>query len=446
MHRKSRNTYDGNKIIVDILTQGPRFCYRYQMPPDYKQEKAYKRVMDRQRTCALILQAITLTPHLADYVRHVQIDSEWGSPLFFNSQTYTILNKLPKLRRVEIVIKDWVAGREWIPIQQVCLQQLFDMLKDLRIQTIVLKTPTLRILSKLMQIPAIRSFAIDTVKKSQEDYHPLQFEPTVLPNLTSFDSRNFTIDPANMVKLLSQAKNLQSLLVTTNSHYVRSMNFEAANGTLIVSTPGILKASLGPNSSLKELALLEPVGEYFTEGRWFRDHLHPTINANFSFLKHLRTLTITSAFWYNRHFDLPSAPENGWMWKKQDRCAARVYNFLPPSLRELEIQFMWPEVVFAVGLGYHTQFPLTPQATQLKGFEWIKKFAEQKQRKKGVLSELECLRLVEIKGAPSLIIKAGGPRTYATDTYSPPKVMRELFENGEIKLVIKLSNSLESQW
>ncbi|KAH6849369.1 hypothetical protein B0T12DRAFT_396679 [Alternaria alternata] len=288
-----------------------------QMPPDYKQEKAYKRVMDRQRTCALILQAITLTPHLADYVRHVQIDSEWGSPLFFNSQTYTILNKLPKLRRVEIVIKDWVAGREWIPIQQVCVQQLFDMLKDLRIQTIVLKTPS--------------------------------------------------------------AKNLQSLLITTNSDYVRPMNFEVANGTLIVSTPGILKASLGPNSSLKELALLEPAGVYFTEGRHFRDHLHPTINANFSFLKHLRILKITSAFWYNRHFDLPSAPENGWMWKKQDRCAARVYNFLPPSLRELEIQFMWPEVVFAAGLGYQTHFPLTPQATQLKGFEWIKEFAEQKQ-------------------------------------------------------------------
>lgn len=291
-----------------------------QMPPDYKEEKAYKRVMDRQRTCALILQAITLTPHLEDYVRHIQIDSEWGSPLFFNSQTYTILNKLPKLRSVEIVIKDWVAGREWIPIQQVCLQQLFDMLKDLRIQTIVSKTPTLRILSKLMQIPAIRSFAIDTVKKSQEDYHPLQFEPTILPNLTSFDARNFTIDPANMVKLLSQAKNLQSLLITTNSHYVRPMNFEVANGTLVVSTPGILKASLGPNSFLKELALLEPAGEYFTEGRWFRDHLHPTINANFSFLKHLRILKITSAFWYNRHFDLPSAPENGWMWKKQDRA------------------------------------------------------------------------------------------------------------------------------
>ncbi|CAN9347893.1 unnamed protein product [Alternaria alternata] len=417
-----------------------------QMPPDYKQEKACKRVMDRQRTCALILQAITLTPHLADYIRHVQIDSEWGSPLFVNSQTYTVLNKLSNLRRVEIVIQDWVAGREWIPIQQVCVQQLFDMLKDLRIQTIVLKTPSVRILSKLMQIPTIRSFAIDTVIESLDDYHPSSFEPTILPNLISFDSRNFTIGPAKMVKLLSQAKNLQSLLITTNSDYVRPMNFEVANGTLIVSTPGILKASLGPNSSLKELALLEPAGVYFTEGRHFRDHLHPTINANFSFLKHLRILKITSAFWYNRHFDLPSAPENGWMWKKQDRCAARVYNFLPPSLRELEIQFMWPEVVFAAGLGYQTHFPLTPQATQLKGFEWIKEFAEQKQRKKGVLPELECLRLVEIKGAPSLIIKAGGPKTYATDTYSPPEVMRELFENAGIKLVIKLSNSLQSEW
>ena len=293
-----------------------------------------------------------------------------------------------------------------------------------------------------MQIPAIRSFAIDTVKKSQEDYHPLQFEPTILPNLTSFDSRNFTIDPANMVKLLSQAKNLQSLLITTNDHYVRPMNFKAANGTLIVSTPGILKASLGPNSSLKELALLEPAGVYFTEGRHFRDHLHPTINANFSFLKHLRILKITSAFWYNRHFDLPSAPENGWMWKKQDRCAARVYNFLPPSLRELEIQFMWPEVVFAAGLGYQTHFPLTPQATQLKGFEWIKEFAEQKQRKKGVLPELECLRLVEVKGS----IVGGGPKMYATNTYSPPEVMREVFENAGIKLVIKLSSSLASEW
>ena len=226
-----------------------------QMPPDYKQEKAYKRVMDRQRTCALILQAITLTPHLADYVRHVQIDSEWGSPLFFNSQTYTILNKLPKLRRVEIVIKDWVAGREWIPIQQVCVQQLFDMLKDLRIQTIVLKTPSVRILSKLMQIPTIRSFAIDTVTESLDDYHPSSFEPTIFPNLISFDSRNFTIGPAKMVKLLSQAKNLQSLLITTNSDYVRPMNFEVANGTLIVNSGCLINGLPAGAASIRTIRL-----------------------------------------------------------------------------------------------------------------------------------------------------------------------------------------------
>jgi hypothetical protein len=126
------------------------------------------------------------------------------------------------------------------------------------------------------------------------------------------------------------------------------------------------------------------------------------------------------------------------MWKKQDRCAARGYNLLPPSLRRLEIQFMWPEVIFAAGEGLHAQFPLTPYATQLKGFGWIKEFAEQKQRKEGVLPELECLRLIEVRGTKQLFCVTD-PDILPADTYSPPEVIREAFEDAEIELVIQLT-------
>jgi hypothetical protein len=89
-------------------------------------------------------------PYLTDYVRHVRINSEWGAPLFFNTQAYMILKKLPKLRSIEVAVKDRLVGSEWNKLQHVCMQQLWTMLEDLQLETITLTTPTLKVLSKLI--------------------------------------------------------------------------------------------------------------------------------------------------------------------------------------------------------------------------------------------------------------------------------------------------------
>lgn len=94
---------------------------------------------------------------------------------------------------------------------------------------------------------------------------------------------------------------------------------------------------------------------------------------------------------------------------------------------------MWPECIFATDEGLHGQFPVAPQSTQLKGFGWISEFAQQKQRKQGVLPELNCMRLVEIRNTR---------RGVFANSYAPPEVIRKEFEDAGIKLEIMLTRPL----
>jgi hypothetical protein len=235
------------------------------------------------------------------------------------------------------------------------------------------------------------------------------------------------MSPIATGRLLGHAKNLQSLLITITSLHAYPTHIRSVGAIPLATVIDILEVNTGLASSLKELALLEPLYAHFTNPAV---QVYHSIHADFSFLKHLQVLKITLAFWYNRTCELPNAPKNAWMWKKQDRCAVRAYSLVPLLLRELEIQFMWPEVVFASGEGLHEQFLLTSHTTQLKGFGWIREFADQKQRREGVLPELGCLRLTEFR-------ENSGYRTPSPS--SPPELMREVFEGAGIELVIRLA-------
>jgi hypothetical protein len=456
---RSSHESEGKKLARRDLNLMPPIMLpvsEAQILPEHKQKKGYEEVMARQRSCALFLQAITSAPHLADYVRHAEVDCEWGAPLFVNTQAYTILEKLPNLRSVGVVVRERLVGPAWDTLQHVCMQQLWDMLKDLQIETIILKTPTEKALGKLVQIPTVQSFVVDigaswSIKRGIESLSPQRhdphtwLEPVFVSNLKHFNSEWLEMSPIAMGRVLGHAKNLQTLRivmdhVTANSYPVHGgPGSNIADGTFTVLD--VMKANPHCVSSLTELTLQEPLSANFTHpdsqlSNGIIQYPNPiiTIDADFSFLKNLQSLYITSSLWYTCAFDLPTDRKNDWAWKKQDRCAARAYNLLPASLRKLEIQFMWPGAIFATGEGLHGQFALTPQAHQLKGFRWISEFAQQKQRKEGVLPALECLKLVEIRCRRSKDVSV----SHQLSRYSPPEPIREEFEDAGIELVILL--------
>lgn len=140
--------------------------------------------------------------------------------------------------------------------------------------------------------------------------------------------------------MLGHAKNLQALHVIIDSLTAKSYPIHVGPGNIPTGTftvIDVLKANSHSVTCLKELALQEPMSAHFTHA----DNLPPNdiiaIDADFSFLKNLQRLQITSSFWFTRDFDLATARRNDWASKKQDRCAPRAYNSLPSSLRELEI-------------------------------------------------------------------------------------------------------------
>lgn len=434
--REKWNWRTGCPILPPVLLPLPD----HEIPQNYREHEAYGKVMARQHTCALFLQAITKAPQLADHVRHVRIDSEWGEPSFFHEQAITIFRKLPKVRSIEVTIKDRLMGSVWYVQQDTCMKQLWAVLEHVPIKTITLKTPTLRILRELIQIPTLKTSLIETMAPWHEspssDISPHGIihnwlEPGSLPNLTHFNSGTFQISPLALGKLLGQTKNLESLLLTIDCLYAYQNDIIPPSWRPTPPTPptiiDVLKANPELPSTLKELSLLEPPNAPF------REHPYPTFPADFSFLKNLQVLKVTSSLWYNTAIDLPNSAKKTWVWQKQDRCAAAAYTLVPPSVRGLEIQFMGPEAIFATGDG-RAQFRRLPQALPFKGLSWITQFAEMKLRGQGFLTELKCLRLTELPGV-------GGTRQAfgAFDKYLPPRVVSEVFDDAGIELVIRLA-------
>jgi hypothetical protein len=107
---------------------------------------------------------------------------------------------------------------------------------------------------------------------------------------------------------------------------------------------------------------------------------------------HLTTLRVALSLWFNNAILFPNAPIDGYVYKRENRLACQIHTLLPPSLKELEIQFMWPDVVFAKRANYHAQFPTTPARIQIKGCEWFMDLLQHGNE----LPALERLSLVEV--------------------------------------------------
>jgi hypothetical protein len=141
----------------------------FKLPADYiriphqlQVEGTYTDVVARQIKCQSFLRALLAREHRAKYVRHVRLDCQWGVPLFLNTQIFDILSKLSHLDEVTVFVKDRVTGDQFGEAQQAAMQQLWDMLKDSKAKKVRLTTPSLKSLSKLMQLPSIDIFVIDT--------------------------------------------------------------------------------------------------------------------------------------------------------------------------------------------------------------------------------------------------------------------------------------------
>jgi len=202
----------------------------YQIPKDYREHEAYGNVAARQQMIALFLQAIEKAPQLAEHVRHVRVDCEWGLPLFVHEQAITIFDKLPNVRSIEVTIKDRLKGSRWSTQQDICMKQLWSVLEDEPIETATLKTPTLRILRELIQIPTLKTFSIETMapwhESPESDIKPYRIvhnwfepEPDSLPNLTHFNSGTFQISPLALGKLLRQTEKMEALHLTIDCLY-----------------------------------------------------------------------------------------------------------------------------------------------------------------------------------------------------------------------------------
>ncbi|KAI4920439.1 hypothetical protein J4E85_009206 [Alternaria conjuncta] len=417
----------------------------YQIPKEYREHEAFGNVAARQQKIALFLQAIEKAPQLAEHVRHVRIDAEWGLPLFVHEQAITIFDKLPNVRSIEVTVKDRLKGSRWHAYQNICMKQLWSVLEDEPIETVTLKTPTLRILRELIQIPTLKTFLIETpapwhenpesdIKKFRIIHNWFDPDPNSLPNLTHFNSGSFQISPLALGKLLRLSEKTESLHLTLNCLYAWQRDIIPPWFRPTPPTPqtviNVLQAYPSLPSTLKQLSLLEPPSANF------REHPYPPFTPSFTFLKNLRVLRVTSSLLYTSLIDLPNSAKKTWIWQKQDRCAAAAYTLIPPSVRELEIQFPMPaEAIFATGES-RTQFRRLPQALPIKGLNWITQFAEMKLAGRGFLTELRCLRLTEVVGVGSK-----GQASGAFEAYKPPRVVSETFAEAEIELVIRLAKT-----
>ncbi|KAI4647695.1 hypothetical protein J4E93_004105 [Alternaria ventricosa] len=417
----------------------------YQIPIEYREHEAYGNVAARQQKIALFLQAIEKAPELAEHVRHVRIDAEWGLPLFVHEQATTIFDKLPNVRSIEVTVKDRLKGSRWNAYQNICMKQLWSVLEDEPIETVTLKTPTLRILRELIQIPTLKDFSIDTPaswhESPESDIKPTRIvhnwfererEYGSIPNLTHFNTGTFQISPLALGKLLRQTEKMESLDLTLNCLYAWQRDIIPPWLRPTPPTPqtiiDVLNAFPSLPSTLLELSLLEPPSANF------KDHPYPPFTPSFTFLKNLQILRVTSSLLYTSLIDLPNSAKKTWIWQKQDRCAASAYTHIPPSVRELEIQFPMPaEAVFATGEA-RAQFRRLPQALPIKGLNWISQFAEMKLAGRGFLTELMCLRLTEVVG-----VGGTGKISGAFEAYRPPRVVSGTFAEAGIELVIKLA-------
>jgi hypothetical protein len=175
------------------------------------------------------------------------------------------------------------------------------------------------------------------------------FEP-LAPNITHVDFGTFAYRPEAFQKLLSKATNIKDFSTTIQALHNRS-------GIHFVDIMKGVKDTI------------EVLGLYETPWLQLARHALPINHGDFTaFKQQLRHLRITSALWYSESTRIPNTFETGFVWKQENRLAARVYSFLPSSLQELEIQFEFPSRIFARGWNYNQQFELAPVSLQIKGF------------------------------------------------------------------------------
>jgi hypothetical protein len=139
---------------------------------------------------------------------------------------------------------------------------------------------------------------------------------------------------------------------------------------------------------------------------------------------HLTTLRVASSLWFNNAIFFPDAPIDGYVYKRENRLACQIYTLLPPSLKELEIQFMWPHVVFAKRANYHAQFPTTPARIQIKGCEWFMDLL-QHGNELPALVRLSLVEVVDVYDRQNdTLLPRGVTEENVREKYTPPDVVQ----------------------
>jgi hypothetical protein len=388
-----------------------------QIPREMVVSEAYGNVTKRQRTAALLLQAIVAEPKLTHLVRHVHLDREWGEPLFINMQVSDIFSRVGRLEELSVAVKIRLHSLGQHALQHAYAKQLRDIIKDAKVAKIKLTTPSLTALGELLLHTHAESIQVHISSNWYEigeyygggDWLP----PFFSPNWTCIDFGKFAASPWTIEKVLTQARYLESFSTTIQELFRVTSTLQGSSGRL--HKLALLEATdaglIGVNRSRADL-----INEFLSSA-----------DANFASLKQLQTLTVTSSLCFDWAVGVSDESDNGFAWRHTDRKLAQVHTLLPSSIETLEVQFIWRYGIFAKGVGYHTQFPSLAEKVQIKACEWIVEFAKHKVA--GGLPNFKVLKLVEVGRADY-----GHTETHR---YEPPSVVADAFINAGIDLYIQ---------
>ncbi|KAF2831113.1 hypothetical protein CC86DRAFT_401668 [Ophiobolus disseminans] len=263
--------------------------------------------------------------------------------------------------------------------------------------------------------PADFRFPIDSPHVPQE-YYEEWLDPIIFDNLKNLDLGKFAIMPRTIQKLLTHTKNLERLALTLRELYT-------TNDEHVVD---LLKAS---KDTVRELTLREPTTADFANFGLSIAH------ADFTAFTHLTVLRITSSLWYNTTTVIPNTRDADFAWKRENRAAVRIHWLLPLSLVELEIQFNYPQAIFAKGASYHAQLKHLPEKLQVKGCQWFMNILQHQYR----LPRLLRFRPVEVMDpfAPLQNLDVCPHEMQAKRVpvaYTPPKSVQMAFELAGVQL------------